>query len=272
MFDKLIESEPESADFKSRWSYFMVSSLVVGIFFVTAVVFSLYAADISLGHDNFVLSTMVAPPAPIEPVIQQTQPQQLRSASASRDTIISRKIIMSRVDDPKNVPPSTSVVANDHLAMPISGRFKVGIDANPVSYGGSGRGDSYDPSGPPSEGLSATKAVAEVARELDPPPVVKPPPSKSEPPRSLGVVNGRASHLPKPAYPQAAIVMNAQGKVDVQVLIDESGKVISAKAISGHPLLKDAAVRSAWSARFTPTKLSNVPVKVTGVIVYNFTR
>jgi len=66
--------------------------------------------------------------------------------------------------------------------------------------------------------------------------------------------------------------MNAQGKVDVQVVIDESGKVISAKAISGHPILKEAALRSAWAARFTPTLLSNVPVKVTGVIVYHFTR
>ncbi len=66
--------------------------------------------------------------------------------------------------------------------------------------------------------------------------------------------------------------MNVKGKVDVQVLIDESGKVISAKAINGHPMLRANAEHAAVNARFTPTLLSNVPVKVTGVIVYNFVR
>ena len=66
--------------------------------------------------------------------------------------------------------------------------------------------------------------------------------------------------------------MHAQGKVDVQVFIDETGRVLSANAVSGHPLLRNAAEQAARNARFTPTYLSKVPVKVTGVIVYNFTR
>jgi protein TonB len=66
--------------------------------------------------------------------------------------------------------------------------------------------------------------------------------------------------------------MGIQGKVDVQVTIDEEGKVISARAASGHPFLRGPAETAAWKARFKPTTLSEVPVKVTGVIVYNFTR
>jgi len=66
--------------------------------------------------------------------------------------------------------------------------------------------------------------------------------------------------------------MNAQGRVDIQVVIDETGKVISASAVSGHPMLRTAAEQAARNARFTPTLLSNVPIKVTGVITYNFTR
>jgi protein TonB len=88
----------------------------------------------------------------------------------------------------------------------------------------------------------------------------------------MGVVNGMATSLPKPNYPPAAKAVNVQGKVDVQVLIDESGRVISAKAVSGNALLREAAVAAARNARFTPTLLSKVPVKVTGVIVYNFNR
>lgn len=85
-----------------------------------------------------------------------------------------------------------------------------------------------------------------------------------------GVVNSKAISLPKPEYPQAAREANAQGSVNVKVTIDEEGDVIAANAVSGHPLLRSAAEVAARQAKFTPTKLSGQPVKVTGTIVYNF--
>ncbi|MGI9055842.1 MAG: energy transducer TonB [Pyrinomonadaceae bacterium] len=88
---------------------------------------------------------------------------------------------------------------------------------------------------------------------------------------SGGVVNGKAVDLPKPAYPAAARAVRASGAVNVQVLIDESGSVISANAVSGHPLLRASAVSAARNAKFKPTLLSGKAVKVSGVIVYNFT-
>ena len=78
--------------------------------------------------------------------------------------------------------------------------------------------------------------------------------------------------MPIPAYPLSARAVGAYGAVRVQVSIDENGKVTSAKAVSGHPLLRDAAERSARNAKFSPTYLSKVPVKVTGIIVYHFKR
>jgi protein TonB len=87
---------------------------------------------------------------------------------------------------------------------------------------------------------------------------------------SRGVITGEAVSLPKPAYPALAKQMRVQGKVSVQVLIDESGKVISAKAIDGNPALMHAAQNAAFQARFKPTRLSDQPVKVSGVITYNF--
>lgn len=85
-----------------------------------------------------------------------------------------------------------------------------------------------------------------------------------------GVVTGKATSLPKPEYPVAALAVRAGGTVFVQVTIDESGRVISASAVSGHPLLRAAAESAAWQATFKPTLLSGEPVKVTGVITYNF--
>lgn len=87
---------------------------------------------------------------------------------------------------------------------------------------------------------------------------------------SGGVINGKASTLPKPAYPPAARAVRASGQVQVQVLIDENGRVVSAQAVTGHPLLKGAAESAARQARFQPTMLSNQPVKVSGTIIYNF--
>jgi TonB family protein len=87
---------------------------------------------------------------------------------------------------------------------------------------------------------------------------------------SAGVVNSKAKNLPVPEYPAAAKAVKAAGAVNVQVTIDENGNVISAAATSGHPLLKGAAVEAARQAKFSPTLLSGNPVKVTGVIIYNF--
>ncbi len=85
-----------------------------------------------------------------------------------------------------------------------------------------------------------------------------------------GVLNGRAISLPKPPYPAIAQKVKASGAVLVQVTVDENGDVISAKAVSGHPLLQGVSVAAARQAKFSPTLLSGQPVRVTGVITYNF--
>jgi TonB family protein len=87
---------------------------------------------------------------------------------------------------------------------------------------------------------------------------------------SGGVLNGKAEILAKPAYPAAARAVNAEGAVSVQVLVDEEGTVVSADAVSGHPLLREAARAAALESKFKPTTISGQIVKVSGVIVYNF--
>ncbi|MDT5124302.1 MAG: periplasmic protein TonB [Acidobacteriota bacterium] len=129
-----------------------------------------------------------------------------------------------------------------------------------------------------SEQSSSTVRTIPTVRETPPVIVVEPtpPPPKPTPaqvpktPIAGGVMNGKAISLPKPAYPPIAKAAHASGTVTVQVTINESGKVISAHAVSGHPLLQQSAVQAAYQARFTPTQLSGQPVKVTGVISYNF--
>jgi TonB family protein len=85
-----------------------------------------------------------------------------------------------------------------------------------------------------------------------------------------GILNGKAISKPMPPYPPIAKAARASGLVTVQITFDEEGKVISARAVGGHPLLQQAGVQAAYQARFSPVRLSGVPVKVTGVITYNF--
>ena len=261
MFDKLIVSEPEGADFHNRRSYFMVSAFAVGILFLAAVVFSIYAADFGLGNDSFELSMVMAPPeiASVEPqpLRQQSQPSQ----SVRPEVKPVRQVNMPRIEEIGPVPTDISTAPNTTPARP-PGDFEIGMrntDPGPIT-----------PSGDP--GIAPAEVKPEpVAPKPEPKPEpVKPDPPKPPPVVSGGVVNGSAKNLPTPAYPAAAKQLGIAGVVQVQVLIDESGKVISANAVNGNALLKPAAEKAAWGARFSPTYLTGAAVKVSGVIVYNF--
>jgi TonB family protein len=107
-----------------------------------------------------------------------------------------------------------------------------------------------------------------VVLDSEPPPSAAPKPILR--PISGGVLNGAAVFLPSPIYPDTAKRMRTAGVVTVDVVIDENGKVISAKASDGPSTLREPAVRAALRARFSPTKLTGQPVKVLGTISYKF--
>lgn len=268
MFDKLIESNTEEAEFKPRRSYFLVSTVVVGILFLAAVVASIYAGDIGISSSDLEMSELLAPVemAAVEP--EPPQPRQQQQNQQTNDQV-TRVVNQQRTDETPASTPQISVTPNSHLSRPPGPFDRDLVDSGPASPSGIGRdpNGSGDPNG---TGLGPSASTRpDEPRESDPPPAIKP----SKPPTPyIGVANGKATSLPKPAYPAPALALNVQGKVDVQITIDEGGKVISAKAASGHPLLRPAAERAAWNVRFSPTLLNNQPVKVTGVIVYNFTR
>ena len=85
-----------------------------------------------------------------------------------------------------------------------------------------------------------------------------------------GVLNSRALEMPAPIYPNAAKQKHIRGTVKVDVVIDEQGKVISARATDGPKELREAAVEAAKKARFNPTRLHGALIKTTGTLVYKF--
>jgi TonB family protein len=85
-----------------------------------------------------------------------------------------------------------------------------------------------------------------------------------------GMFAGKATSLPQPAYPAAAKAVKAAGAVVVMATADEEGNVTSAKAITGHPLLRAAAEAAAKQSRFAPMLVNGKSMKMTGTITYNF--
>lgn len=268
MFDKLIESNSADAEFKPRRKFFMVSSVVVGVLFLSAVVASLYAQNIDLGTDNFDMAELLAPVAADVPEPDPPKPQPQRNNDLQETSELpNRRDLIANINRTQLIPDNVSTTPNTTPQIPDAGNF-TNFPNLPNSNGAGDLNGESRVAGTSSAPELTTDPVE--AKEPPPPAVAKPTVPKA--PVSIGVVNGKATHLPKPPYSPVALAARAEGEVTVQVTIDENGKVISAKVLSGHPLLRQGSERAAWNARFTPTTLSKVPVKVTGVIIYKFSR
>jgi protein TonB len=227
-----------------------ISLLVVGIMYAQA----------DLDRQDLELTTLVAPvPVPQ----QQNEPEKQQEAKPQNkdQNVDVRKELIADVTETRVAPKEISAKASDIPPVRRGVTTVIGNEstnaAAPIAAG-PGTGLSGTPTGPTKIDVG----------EAPPPPEPKPTPPRA--PISGGVLNGKAISLPKPAYPPIARQAHASGTVVVQVTIDENGGVISARAVSGHPLLQAVAVAAARGARFSPTKLSGQPVKVTGVITYNF--
>ena len=84
------------------------------------------------------------------------------------------------------------------------------------------------------------------------------------------LLNSRAIELPPPAYPETAKRAGIHGTVKVSVTVDERGHVSEAEAIDGPKELREAAVEAAKRARFEPTRVHGAPIKIDGVLTYEF--
>jgi protein TonB len=263
MFNNLIESTSHAKEFKRRGSFLLFTTATYVVLFVVTGVISIYAYDARLEQQSLELVTVISPQdiAPATPErAPATQPEHPRETTPNPNAVTERAVAMLSVNHPEVPPPTVGTTPNPDLPMPDHGAVAI-----------TGRNRDYGPGGPPAPGGGGNVVVPsrQIVVDVDNPP---PPPEPPKPPKvkSLGVITGLATYLPKPVYTEIAKRARAQGSVSVQVLIDETGRVISAKAVSGNPFLTVEAQKAAMQARFKPTLLSNQPIKVSGIITYNF--
>ncbi|HEY4424314.1 MAG TPA: energy transducer TonB [Pyrinomonadaceae bacterium] len=261
MFNNLIESSSHTREYKRRGSFLLFTTGIYAVLLVLGGVASIYAYDARLEEQSLEIVTLLPPvevvPAPPEAVSRPNQP---RETSRNDSGVTERATAMLSVNHPEVVPTDISTAPNVNKPLPDHGMYAV-TDRD------------RDAAGPVAgPGIPGPGRVAVPPAQVILPDQPPPPPDPPKPPRviSKGVITGLAISLPKPNYPPMAKQIRLQGQVSVQVLVDETGRVVSAKALSGHPLLLVEAQRAALQARFAPTKLSDQPVKVSGVITYNF--
>jgi protein TonB len=258
MFENLVESGSHKQDLGRKGSFLLGTVAIYAVIGITLLVVSIMYAAANLESQDLDFITLVAP----IPVPQQAQPEKQQEAKPQKQeqNVDVRQQLIARVDMTQLVPKDVSAKASNIPPMRDNVRTIIGSsDSNAAAPLASG----------PGTGTAPTTGPSKINMD-EPPPPPEPKPTPPRAPISGGVLNGKAISLPKPSYPPIARQAHASGTVVVQVTIDENGSVISAHAVSGHPLLQAVAVAAARGARFSPTKLSGQPVKVTGVITYNF--
>lgn len=86
-----------------------------------------------------------------------------------------------------------------------------------------------------------------------------------------GVMLGRFEHKVMPVYPDEAMLKGIQGDVWFSVAVDETGKIVSAQAMGGDPLLIAASKEALEKSRFYPYVVNGTPVSVEAKLGFHFT-
>ena len=261
MFNNLIESSSHARELRRRGSFVLFTTTTYALLFIVAGVISIYAYDARLEEPAG--EVVMVNPVDLEvPKPEAVRPKSAPTMSGNNEGAFVRKDPTADVDESKLVPKTISAARNTNPALPPGTLVKI-ADYN-SDPGGPGLGYS-NVGGSGGGGNAATT----VRVDVDPPP---PTPVEKSKPAFLrkNIINGEALLLPKPPYPPIAKQLGIQGTVNVQVLVDETGKVISAKAVAGNPALTRAAQQAALNARFSPTMIGEQAVKVSGIIIYNF--
>jgi TonB family protein len=254
MFDTLVESTSHRRSART-WLYFAVSSAVWVVILTGVAVAGIMTYDESLNADfqNLALVAVVKVSPP--PARAPEHHAEIRTAAPTFASVMH--------------PPT-------EIGAPVPRPPQIGGSAFNGSTVGVSNGDPegwYD-----GTGTQYGDPTARVDPIMIPPPQPPRDPAseKVEPPArrvvSKGPLNGVAIRRDQPPYPEIAKQTGVTGTVVVEVTVSEAGDVVSAHAISGHPLFTRTAEQSARNWKFSPTMLGGVPVKVVGTITFVFKR
>ena len=253
MFDKLVESTNQKQTGRNK--FYLITSLIYGSSLSVLAVSTILWFNPGLAEANTI--SILLPPVPIA-----APPPELAPVTKVQPDpgFIEPKTPPDKIMDATKVPPKPPQLNDRRIVMRA-----------PVLNPGNGTERSL------------SQGSLGIGNEIEAPPPPRPTPTpKAEPtptptPKLPDIVRmtstmitGKAVRKVQPPYPQIARAVRAEGAVPVQITISEEGRVLDATVVSGHPTLREAARQAALQWVFSPTVLSGKPVKVAGVISFNF--
>lgn len=254
MFDILVESTKQKSGKRSS-RYFAVTTAIYSVALVALGIGTIIGFTPALAEEQSLIG-MLAPPLPnnAPPTVQPKNIPNIKP-DVSQGFVAPVKPPIDIPDphtvQPGIVRPTGPTVFYPDLPFTTGG----GVGGNGI---GTGKDTIPDPPPPPKIEKAEVRAT--------PTPELK----KETKTVSEGVLQGSAIRKQRPTYPPIAKAARVSGPVQVVVTISEDGKVIDAYAAEGNPMLRQAAVDAARQWLFTPTTLSKVPVKVQGMLTFNF--
>src|SRR5262249_52464605 len=251
MFDKLVESAKQKQGTRARRLFF-ITGVIYAVALTALGVMTIVGYSPALAEEYDVLTHLIPPPLP--PGDPQPPPKQQNLKPTLNNSLM----------EPKKV---VEIPTLDELKKLDLGARKPGLTiAGAPSFTENGSGNGVP-------GASIIKD-APPPPPPTPTPIVKPvaTPTPDQVVRLTSVITqGRALRKVQPPYPALARQAHVQGSVQVQIGISESGEVSDVTLLSGHPLLRDAALQAARQWLFRPTELNGRAVRAIGVITFNFT-
>nr|AUN37103.1 ferric siderophore transport system periplasmic binding protein TonB [uncultured bacterium] len=264
MFDRLVLSTKDQR--KGRTGKFLfVTSLFYSLALASALIVSVVAASPMLDETGNVLDALPAIPlASLPPAGPRAKGPEPKNPSAQPD--------IYKVKDLETITrgPSTNEPPRSITKIPSTD-----IEGTGIGSGGPGGPGVIGGTSPAGSDIGLPTDGREIPPPPPPPvqkPVEKPQPAVDKQPLRVSsrVLTGAALERKTPVYPPLAKQVRLEGSVTVEVVISLDGRVEAARALGGHPLLTTAAVEAAKGWRFNPTLLNGVPVRVTGLITFNF--
>ncbi|MBI3949585.1 MAG: TonB family protein [Acidobacteria bacterium] len=247
----LLESATQKMKTQTKW-YFLATIIVYSLTLSALVAGSTVLVSPQL-KEQFISVALVMPPPPAPAPAGGTG-----IPRRSPDIFVSRGFKVPTLI-PRSLPPTIEELPEVNQLDGPPGVMPFGVE------GGVEGGERDGVVG----GVSGS--TGSIAAPTEPPrPEVKTPAPTMPRRISGGVLQGNAIRRVQPVYPLIARSARVSGSVQIEVIIDENGNVISATVVQGHPLLQQAALEAAQQWKFRPTLLSGEPIKVTGVLVFNF--
>lgn len=250
MFDKLVESTNQRRAGRTG-RYFLTTTLIYAAVLTLLSVATVFWFNPALAEAASAAALLAPPPVPAGP---PPQADRIQTRGVPRDTWAAPTTPPERIADARTVPPRVHPVS-------YSGPYVPGVMSGPAT----------SPAGPVSGANGNDAEPPPLPLAAPPKPTVTPTPEPQHVVRmTSSMLAGKAIKRVQPPYPAIARQVQVSGMVQVQVMISEDGRVEDADVLSGHPLLREAARQAARQWVFSPTVLNGKPVRVTGVITFNF--